>query len=190
MASELPEELRRLHHAVTRLSAKVGDMSKKLEESSTSLGRMTEERDRLNAAYNAEKRIMKKTMYVNERLTRELETQRKEIEQQAKEIEKRDAQLDFKSKQLLVLRELNNATQASRKLNTEKGKPIAVKNVCSWDKVQVQIDTNALHKELEEKDSGLDNELNWKQTLADKEHRSKHDLQEARKVPIEVTRSL
>ncbi|MCL7029327.1 hypothetical protein MKW94_000335 [Papaver nudicaule] len=168
MANDLSEELRRLHNAVTRLSAKIGDTSKKLEESSTSLSRMTEERDHLNQAYNEEKRKMKKIMYVNERLMRELETQRKEIEQQAKEIEKLDYQLDFQSKQFLVLSKLNNAAQVSRKLNTVKGKPKGVKNVSSWGNAQVQIATNALHKELEEKDSGFDNELTGSKSLPTK----------------------
>ncbi|MCL7043849.1 hypothetical protein MKW94_006986, partial [Papaver nudicaule] len=153
------------------------------EERSTLLSRMTEKRDHLNEAYNEAKRKMKRTMYENERLMKELETQRNE--QQAMEIEKRYAHLDLKSKQLLVLKELNTATRASRKRNTVRKKREGVKNMSRWGKVQVQIDTNFLHKELEEKDSELDNELNLKKTLVEKENRSDHDLQEACKVSIE-----
>ncbi|KAI3997381.1 hypothetical protein MKX01_003184 [Papaver californicum] len=185
-------ELRRLQNVVLRLSAEIGGknqkleyMEKMLEENSTSLSRMTEERDHLNQAYNEEKRKMTRTMHENERLMRELETQRKEIEHQAKEIQKRDAQLDFKSKQLLVLRMLNTSTQASRKINTLQGKHEGVENMSSRNKVQVQIDMNGLHNEPEEKAFELDNEISLKQTLVDKEHRSNHDLQEARKVSIE-----
>ncbi|RZC83593.1 hypothetical protein C5167_046379 [Papaver somniferum] len=116
---------------------------------------------------------------------RGLETQRKEIEQQAKEIKKRDAQLDFKSKQILVLRMLNTATQAPTKINTVQGKHEGVKNMSGADKVQVQIAANGLQNKLEEKDYGLDNELSRKQTFVKEEHRSNHDLQEAPKVSIE-----
>ncbi|MCL7024208.1 hypothetical protein MKW94_014724 [Papaver nudicaule] len=122
--TDLWEELRRLHYVVLKLSAEIGGKNQKLEYLEKNVG-----------------------------LMKELETQRKEIEQQAKEIEKRYAQLDLKSMQLLVLKELNTATRASRKLNT----------------VQVQIDTNSFPKELEEKDSELDNELNRKQNLVGKE---------------------
>ncbi|KAI3983327.1 hypothetical protein MKX01_013394 [Papaver californicum] len=77
-------ELRRLQNVVLRLSAEIGGknqkleyMEKMLEEGSTSLSRMTEERDHLNQAYNEKKRKVKRTMHENERLMRELETQRK-----------------------------------------------------------------------------------------------------------------
>ncbi|KAI3849710.1 hypothetical protein MKW98_026624 [Papaver atlanticum] len=192
MATDIREELRRMQNVILRLSAEVGGknqklgvMEKNLEEGSESLSRMTEETDHLNQAYNEEKRKTKRTMLENERLMRGLETQRKEIEQQAKETKKRDAQLDFKSKQLLVLRMLNTATQAPTKINTEQGKHEGVKNMSNGDKVQVQIATNGLHNELEEKDCGLDNELSRKQTFVKNEHMSNHDLQEAHKVSIE-----
>ncbi|KAI3861325.1 hypothetical protein MKW92_022499 [Papaver armeniacum] len=194
MATDLQEELSRLQNAALRLTAELGGkneklkhMGKMLEENSTSLSRMTEKRDHLNRAYNAEKRKMKRTMDENERLMREFEAQRKEIEQQAKEIEKRDTQLDFKSKELQVLRMLKDGTQASQKINTVQGKHGGVGNMGSPDKVQVQIGTNGLHNELEVKDYELDSELTPKQTLVGKEHRSNHELQEARKVSIEAS---
>ncbi|MCL7043445.1 hypothetical protein MKW94_027098 [Papaver nudicaule] len=186
MATPLEQELRRLKVLRIRFSAeidgknkKLKDMEKMLEERSASLSRMTEERDHLCQALNrmAEEKDHLCQAYNEERRTmmRELETQRKDIEQQAKEIEKRDAQLDFKSKQLLVLRELNAV----------QGKHGGVKNMCSLDKVQVQIDTNGLHREPEEKDYELDSEINPKQTHVDKEHRSNHDQQEACQVSME-----
>ncbi|KAI3857052.1 hypothetical protein MKX03_015424 [Papaver bracteatum] len=197
MATDLEEELSRLQNVALRLKAEIGGkneklkhMGKMLEENSTSLGRMTEKRDHLNRAYNAEKRKMKRTMDKNERLMREFEAQRKEIEQQAKEIEKRDAQLDVKSKELQVLRMLKNGTQDSQKINTVQGKHGGVGNLSSRDKVQVQIDMNGLHNELEVKDYELDNELSQKQTLVGKEHRSNHEPQEARKVSIEASRKI
>ncbi|KAI3851951.1 hypothetical protein MKW98_019950 [Papaver atlanticum] len=197
MATDLEEELSRLQNVALRLTAELGGkneklkhMGKMLEENSTSLSRMTEKRDHLNRAYNEEKRKMKRTMDKNERLMREFEAQRKEIEQQAKEIEKRDAQLDFKSKELQVLRMLKNGTQDSQKINTVQGKHGGVGNLSSRDKVQVQNYTNGLQNELEVKDYELDNELSQKQTLVGKEHRSNHELQEARKVSIEASRKI
>ncbi|MCL7027666.1 hypothetical protein MKW94_009449 [Papaver nudicaule] len=190
METPLEEEVRRLKILLIRFSAEIDRKNKKmkymgkmLEQRSMSLSRMTEERDHLYQAYSKDKRKMKRTMYENERLMKELETQRKEIEQQAKEIEKRYALLDLKCKQLLVLKD--TATRASRKLNTVQKKREGVKNTSRRDKVQVQIDTDCLHKELEENDSELDNELNRKQTLVGKENSSNHDLQEACKVSIE-----
>ncbi|KAI3844748.1 hypothetical protein MKW92_029914 [Papaver armeniacum] len=196
MATDIKEELRRMQDVILRLSAEIGGknqklgfMEKKLEDGSESLSRMTEETDHLSQAYNEEKRKTKRTKLENERLMRGLETQRKEIEQQAKEIKKRDAQLDFKSKQILVLRMLNTATQAPTKINTVQGKHEGVKNMSGADKVQVQIAANGLHNELEKKDCGLDNELSRKQTFVKKEHMSDDDLQEAPKVSIkEVTK--
>ncbi|MCL7043444.1 hypothetical protein MKW94_027097 [Papaver nudicaule] len=181
--------MKRCKYKNERLKRKLEIQRKEIEQQATehsiSFSRMPEERNHLNETYNEDKRKMKRTMHENKKLMKELETQRKEIEQQAKEIEKRDAQLDFKSKQLLVLRELNTATRASGELNTVQGKREGAKNKSRRDKLKVQIDTNGLHKELDEKVSELDNEFNGKQTLLEKEQRSNHDLQGACKVTIE-----
>ncbi|KAI3919210.1 hypothetical protein MKX01_029231 [Papaver californicum] len=187
MATHLREDLRRLQNLVIRLSTEVGGKNQKLEhqekmldECLTSLSIMTEERDHMNQAYNEEKRKTQMTVYENERLMRELETQRSEIEQQGKEIEKLEAQSDFKIKQVLVLSE-----EVTRKRNIVQRKVEGKKNMSSGDNVQVQLDMNGFHKELEEKDYELDSELNLNQTLIDKEHRSHHDPQEVHKVLIE-----
>ncbi|XP_026418505.1 uncharacterized protein LOC113313949 [Papaver somniferum] len=76
--------------------------------------------------------------------------------------------------------------KTSRKQTTGQGKHEGLENMSSRpDKVQVQIDTNGLHNELEEKAYELDDELSRKQILVGKEHRSNHELQEAHKVSIE-----
>lgn len=75
----------------------------------------------------------------------------------------------------------NGLHQAPQKVNTVQGRHEGVQNMSSLDKVQVHVDTIGLHNELEEKDYELNRQ---KQTLGVKEHRSNHDLQEARKVSI------
>ncbi|KAI3897294.1 hypothetical protein MKX03_036644 [Papaver bracteatum] len=175
---QLQEELRRLQDLVTRLSAEVGEKNqelefkdKVLEERTTFLSMMTEERDHIYQLYNEEKRKTERIVYENEMLMRELVTQRKEIKLQGKEIEKLEAQLDFKSNQLLVLSE-----EVTRKRNI---------NMSSGDNVQLQLDLNSFRKELDEKDYESDSEPNLNQTLIGKEHRSNHDLHEMHKVLIE-----
>ncbi|KAI3904197.1 hypothetical protein MKW92_019652 [Papaver armeniacum] len=223
MATDSREELRRLQNVILKLSAEIGGKNQKLEyfgeklkEGSTALSEMKEQTDHLNQSYKEEKIKVKMTVLENQRLEREIETQRREIEQQVKEIKKRDTQLDFKNKQILVLRMLQNAPQ---KVNTVQGRDEGVENMSSRDMVQLQIAANGLHQAPQKVNTvqgrhegvqnmssldkvqvridtnGLHNELGeekdhelnrQKQTLGDKEHRSCHDVQEAHKVSIEV----
>ncbi|KAI3921439.1 hypothetical protein MKW98_013373 [Papaver atlanticum] len=190
MATDLREEIRRLKNDILKLSAEIGGknqkteyIAKQLKEGSTSLNELKQETDHLSQAYKEEKIKVKMAVLENERLVREIETQRKEIEQKAKEIKKRDAQLDFKNKQLLVLRMLKDATEAPQKVNSVQGKRQGVENMSGRDKGQLQIGANGLRNQLAEE---KDYEPSQKQTLGGKENRSNRDIQEACKVSTEV----
>ncbi|KAI3935594.1 hypothetical protein MKW92_018841 [Papaver armeniacum] len=167
MATDSREELRRLQNVILKLSAEIGGKNQKMEyfgeklkEGSTSLSELKKETDLLNQSYKEEKIKVKMTVLENQRLEREIETQRREIEQQVKEIKKRDTQLDFKNKQILVLRMLQNAPQ---KVNTVQGRDEGVENMSSWDMVQLQIAANGLHQApqkvntVQGRDEGVEN---------------------------------
>ncbi|RZC48270.1 hypothetical protein C5167_041225 [Papaver somniferum] len=129
MATDSREEIKRLQNVILRLSAEIGGknqkteyIAKQLKEGSTALSEMKEQTDQLDQAYKEENRNVKMTMLENQRLEREIETQRREIEQQVKEIKKRDAQLDFKNKQILVLRMLKDVKEDPQKVSAVQGR--------------------------------------------------------------------
>ncbi|KAL7228924.1 hypothetical protein ACSBR2_007590 [Camellia fascicularis] len=196
MENEIIEELRRARSLVMSLAKDVDvknqrlwEMECKCDETSTTLGRMISEKDKLHQAFAEEMRKMEFIGLQNEKLKHELECQmrnmhfmrleneklkqdlvhqRQELEQQTKELEKQKAQVDLEHKNLLAEKE---------KLKTQ--------NLIEDDySLNVQID--ALKEELAEKVDDMHDMETLNQTLILREHMSNVELQEARKKLINV----
>ncbi|KAF5959579.1 hypothetical protein HYC85_000788 [Camellia sinensis] len=196
MENEVIEELRRARSLVMSLAKDVDvknqrlwEMECKCDETSTTLGRMISEKDKLHQAFAEEMRKMEFIGLQNEKLKHELECQmrnmhfmrleneklkqdlvhqRQELEQQTKDLEKQKAQVDLEHKNLLAEKE---------KLKTQ--------NLIEDDySLNVQID--ALKEELAEKVDDMHDMETLNQTLILREHMSNVELQEARKKLINV----
>ncbi|KAL5973330.1 hypothetical protein ACLOJK_029980 [Asimina triloba] len=98
----------------------------KLNETSLSLRRMVEEKDKLDQAYNEEMRKMqciardhtRKILLENEDLKSELEKQRQELEWRCKELDKRAIHSDVERRKLLEERRKNDMKNSSLQMAT------------------------------------------------------------------------
>lgn len=170
MENEILEELRRARSLVASLAKEIDvknerllKMENKCDETSATLARIMEEKDRLHQAYIGEMSQVQFLKLQNVELKHDSEIQRKELELRVKEVEKREARNELEQRNLLAEKEKLKAQKYT------EGYPIPT----------IQID--ALRRELTEKVDELEYIENLNQTLILKEHMANHELQDARK---------
>ncbi|XXG66280.1 hypothetical protein AAC387_Pa05g3794 [Persea americana] len=139
----------------------------KYNETSLSLDRMIEEKDKLHQTYNDEMRKMqciardhsRRIFQENETLKAELENQRKELEWRGRELEKREARDDNDKRKLKDEKEKNALKNSSLQLATLEQQK-ADKNVLRLIEEQKREKEDALKKILH-----LEKQLDAKQAL-------------------------